>query len=409
MSLWNKLVKAIGFQDVDDFLQTKQPEGLQLDYKSEIPNDLAKIVAAFANTTGGIIILGVQDDSKTTQPIWPPPAGSRGMPDTREVEAQIIQTCRDNIQPPIFPLVSNRIENQHLAGMVIYVVRVDASREAPHATDGGRRIYERTVNVSKPIDFASLDRIEHLLNRRRVLESHREELITEDVRRGFRQMAQARKNWAHQAGIAEVAPDWLPRDLPVRWFSLTPYYPWRDICEPDQCGAPLQILEGDGRIQRIPKGAFTIKYRSLGNSSYPAYCGSVCSLGNVFVGELVRETVADQLRKINPTIRPEGDYWVGFTYSRSFAEKAMELAKSFLANPKVEKPGNLQVTFGIQDAFGMRMNYADGTGQKFVNQHFTTALAVTAHEFLETPAEITKSLLRSLAFGFDLDADKIQL
>ena len=77
MSLWYKQINAITFGDVDQFCVSKIPEGLRLDYKREIPNDLAKIVAAFANTLGGLIVLGVDADKTTNTPMWPPTTGMR--------------------------------------------------------------------------------------------------------------------------------------------------------------------------------------------------------------------------------------------------------------------------------------------------------------------------------------------
>jgi hypothetical protein len=50
------------------FCQTKQAEGARLDYKgTAFPKDLAKIIAAFSNTLGGLILLGVDADGATPE------------------------------------------------------------------------------------------------------------------------------------------------------------------------------------------------------------------------------------------------------------------------------------------------------------------------------------------------------
>jgi hypothetical protein len=71
-----------------------QPEGARLDYKGiAFPKDLSKTIAAFANTLGGLIILGVDADKKTNTPIWPPVAGmpmEAGL--SERVQAWLIQS-----------------------------------------------------------------------------------------------------------------------------------------------------------------------------------------------------------------------------------------------------------------------------------------------------------------------------
>jgi len=62
MSLWYKQPEDITYQDIDAFCLQQHPEGMRLDYKLDVPTHLAKLVAAFANTLGGIIIFGVEAD-----------------------------------------------------------------------------------------------------------------------------------------------------------------------------------------------------------------------------------------------------------------------------------------------------------------------------------------------------------
>ena len=57
MSLWTKPIHEIAFADIDSFCQAGWEESTRLDYKGEWPNDLAKTMAAMANTVGGLIIL----------------------------------------------------------------------------------------------------------------------------------------------------------------------------------------------------------------------------------------------------------------------------------------------------------------------------------------------------------------
>ncbi len=94
MSLWNKSIKEIEFGDVDTFLQTMQPENTRLDYKREKPNDLEKTIAAFANTLGGMILVGVDSDNTDNTPIWPP---MHGMAQRPGIEEAVVQLARNAI------------------------------------------------------------------------------------------------------------------------------------------------------------------------------------------------------------------------------------------------------------------------------------------------------------------------
>lgn len=69
MDILNKSVKTFSFDNIVDFCKQKHIEGIQLDYKREFPSKgLAKHFAAFSNTRGGIIIIGVEEDRKTGIP-----------------------------------------------------------------------------------------------------------------------------------------------------------------------------------------------------------------------------------------------------------------------------------------------------------------------------------------------------
>src|SRR5438270_1286900 len=138
MSLWYKEVESITFSDIEAFCSQDIAEGTRLDYKAQIPGELEKVVAAFANTLGGLILLGVEADRKTNKPVWP----LKGMPNAAGIEERITAICRDNIYPPVRPLISGIIENPHATGTALAVIRVDESPEAPHAVKG--LIYERT-------------------------------------------------------------------------------------------------------------------------------------------------------------------------------------------------------------------------------------------------------------------------
>jgi predicted HTH transcriptional regulator len=153
MSLWYKTVDSITFADIEAFCLLKLPEGLRLDYKLDIPNDLEKLVAAFANTLGGLIVLGVKANKTNNEPDWPP----RGMTNAIGIEERITAICRDNIYPPVRPEISPIIDNPDGSGTVLAIIRVIESPESPHAVKGF--VYERVGSQGRPYHFSQIDRI----------------------------------------------------------------------------------------------------------------------------------------------------------------------------------------------------------------------------------------------------------
>ena len=68
--LFTKEIEKITYQDVLDFCNQQYRENIHLDYKQDIDGGLAKTIAAMANTWGGLIVIGVEDeDSKPKLPL----------------------------------------------------------------------------------------------------------------------------------------------------------------------------------------------------------------------------------------------------------------------------------------------------------------------------------------------------
>ena len=67
--LFTKPKDEITFSDVEDFCR-EWPEGVRVEYKREIAH-IPKIVSSFANTQGGVFIIGAETDeqNKVKSPI----------------------------------------------------------------------------------------------------------------------------------------------------------------------------------------------------------------------------------------------------------------------------------------------------------------------------------------------------
>ena len=79
-------------------LSAKYREGTRYDYKLGFPSKLEKTIAAFANTLGGLILLGIDSDKTTNTPIWP---AVTGLLSRAGLEEQVYQKATEAIYPPV--------------------------------------------------------------------------------------------------------------------------------------------------------------------------------------------------------------------------------------------------------------------------------------------------------------------
>src|SRR4030042_6444579 len=103
--LFSKNMDDIKFSDIEEFCALDSPEeqrpreGLRIDFKSSFPGDLPKFMVAFANTSGGIIVLGVDENQGIPQNIGGIPLGKK------DIKTRITEIAYSAINPPLIPEV----------------------------------------------------------------------------------------------------------------------------------------------------------------------------------------------------------------------------------------------------------------------------------------------------------------
>ncbi len=159
--------------DIREFCRLFQ-EGMRVEYKStfdvNVRGKVAKMLSSFANSLGGVAIVGVTAiDGVPQEPIegFDTPA--------EELSLVIEQICLSGLNPPLLPKIT-RIPSD-VPGKCFLVIEVDESIEAPHAVENSKKVYVRTGNASNPYDLADVNLIIELFTRRREFLAHRNVMV----------------------------------------------------------------------------------------------------------------------------------------------------------------------------------------------------------------------------------------
>lgn len=162
-SIFGLELSSLTFIEVKAFCDQEIPEGLRLDYKEEFPKRLQRVICAFTNTAGGIILIGVKTDKNTNKPTNIP-----GIEIKNGLEERVIDLCLSHISPPVIPEVKvcdfKSNPNNNVSDRAVLFIRVQGpSYAAPHYLLNENEILVRVHNKNAPADLRT---IESLINRR---------------------------------------------------------------------------------------------------------------------------------------------------------------------------------------------------------------------------------------------------
>lgn len=95
--LFTKNIETSSYQDVVEFCEQKQREMIHRNYKKGIGRSVVKTIATMANTWGGLIIIGVEEeDSALKVPV-------SGIPCEEHLWERISNRILGSVTPPCFP------------------------------------------------------------------------------------------------------------------------------------------------------------------------------------------------------------------------------------------------------------------------------------------------------------------
>lgn len=155
-------------------------ENVRVEYKRNfdpsVRNALPKIVSSFANSLGGVLVIGVvARDGVPVEPI-------EGFDQPQEeIPLTIENICLQNLNPPILPTIIHVPSD--IPGKVFTVVEVSESDEAPHAIENSTKVYVRTGASANPYELAKVEGILELVARRQEPQSLRNRQMARQVGR----------------------------------------------------------------------------------------------------------------------------------------------------------------------------------------------------------------------------------
>ncbi|MCZ6692191.1 MAG: ATP-binding protein [Planctomycetota bacterium] len=160
MGLPSKPLEDVIFEDVTSLVASVGVENTGIEFKREFPKPekIARIIAGFANTWGGHILIGVEESREA------PPFQVRPLPlqpaEEDRIENYVLMQTRPVVKFDMVPVSDPADESQG-----VWVIRVDESEEAHHELNdrGEPKVLGRFGGRSRILD---LETIEGLLDMR---------------------------------------------------------------------------------------------------------------------------------------------------------------------------------------------------------------------------------------------------
>lgn len=372
--MFTKPLSQVEFSDVEAFCSAFG-EGVRVEYKSEMIKEIPKIISAFANTLGGIIVIGAETDKVQNKVI-----AINGVDDKSGIEESIINSSLQGVYPSVIPEV-RIIDIPEKENKILVVIKVHESKDAPHAIQNSTRVYIRTGSVSQPYELAEIDRIEYMLKRRNKSTELKMELIED---------AHMRVN-----GFLRVIDS--PRD-PYFYVTISPVFPYKplisldelyDFCNRVPCNSP-EYLNVDNP-QRIVDGICKF-YGKAGDFSYR----EINHHGFVFACEA--------LDKRPSRWQPDETLYIVFAQFIYVIGRALKLAKMFY--DKCTYLGNLEVGMSVKNIAGECLLYneegfPEHDGYKSIDSSTYSSEIIMVEDIDSKLLDIVTSLTRNILWVFD--------
>jgi len=220
VSIFGKPLSQLTTADLQELLQDKATENARLEFKREVPgrDETLKKLSSFANTFGGIVVVGAAANSADGRIEDLP-----GVDETPGYKQKVVDWCFGGASPPLTVAVSDPIPVPTGGGKVCYVIDVPESDVAPHFLNGRRGVWVRTDEFSGRFEagLANDNELRHLLDRRKLI-----------VERRGRLLSRARERFQRYVAAVSVGPRYNTIESGPRLeVCIGPRFPARPLCE----------------------------------------------------------------------------------------------------------------------------------------------------------------------------------
>lgn len=403
MHIYTKRISDIAWADVEEFCRSKVTENTYLDYKREFPADLAKTISAMANTFGGVVIIGVDEDGSGT-PLLP----LAGVPMERGLEERVVNMMVNAVSPPIIPEVTVCMSADR--NRAVLIIRVAQSTDAPHAMQSNTRVYVRTGKRNAPEELADLDRIQWLTDRRHRAELFREQLLERAAQR-FLHLRDGIVPGTPKTDEPDCSPGRpQPGSLTV---ALMPVYPQHRLTESFR----LESIAREIRV-RDPIGTdqFLFPFPSVptrlvqdglvmhlsGTGGLRTYHTHLNLYGLYFFKQSLLYTIPEQHRP---------GYQEPYTFLRAseLIARVYEMAESgYKFYAALGYRGPLRFICGIDRILGLPLRTGNSSRYS-ADTAVESSVTVTVEALQGEPPDIAHRLLRSALLAFDWNLDEAQI
>ena len=329
--MFTKPANEIEFSDIEDFCRGFG-EGVRVEYKQQIAN-IPKIVSSFANTLGGIFIIGAKTDKKTNEVI-----DINGIPNSGGLEEQILQSALTGIYPAVMPEVII-LDLPTNPNNVVIIIRVDESPQAPHAIQNSTRVYIRTGSITQPYELADINRIEYMFKRR-----DNSRVVTRQILDRIEERIESSSDTNPQD--LDTNSPYLDTNLPNLTVIAHPVFPYRplistgDIYEFSSNNRFLRGSYSSDSMSRVTGGFFTRTLARIDGASRTYR--ELNEYGIVYQRFVLRKVPLQE----NPN---EGQYLMPDQFIGKIGE-LIHVAQSFYK--KCEYSGNIEITAQLRRVFG---------------------------------------------------------
>ena len=406
--MFGKDISELNFDDIKYLVQKKQqPEGYYLDYKKTIgnpdkaKNELAKDISSFANSNGGFLIIGIDDDLNII--------GADKKINNKPIKEWINQVISANIEPSVFYFDPQIIPIPD-SDKIIIVIKIPESYKKPHFVNSKHQYFIRINDSSKPAEHNQIRDMFYLSNIRN------KELDDFLFKRKILDIDQENFGNNNVSGKLSSEVTILPKK-PKIIFSVIPKYP--NIQQLNNFKAIKDWLNGNSNIDNFwlynanigidyeANGIIFLNNYSRENLKYSSYFEVML---NGYIEAGFTDNLFHQFQMQNNSI------YVGVNLTKiiGYEIRLIEWYKKFMNEFNLTDEFILQISFvnvldtiliGLNDKYEINYNYFNSFKNKY-NNNFKifeyVSPKINENDIIEVAKKHSEIICRAYGQGNDL-------